>query len=165
LSVGTVYGTSAALRYLPKLKLGDLDFEYTGFGVMHNPGIWFPNPLPVDLAVGFFTQSMDVGGVFAASSTSFGVYASRSFGFSLLNITPYAGFGFEKSDVEVTYTQTISGLPEYPPYSEEISFKLEGANKTRITIGASLKLLAININADYNISEYNTASLGVGIIF
>ncbi len=165
ISVGTIYGTSVALRYLPAVNLGDLgDFSYFGIGAMHNPGVWFPNPLPVDLAVGFFTQTMDVGETFSAKSTAFGLYASRTFGFSLLNITPYAGFGFESSNVTIKYTQKVelaSGtISEFP-----IEFELEGKNKSRIILGAALKLLAININVDYNMSEYNTVSAGLGFLF
>ncbi|NUN09387.1 MAG: hypothetical protein HUU54_09455 [Ignavibacteriaceae bacterium] len=167
ISIGTIYGTSVALRYLPAIDLADLgEFSYFGIGAMHNPGIWFPNPLPVDLAVGFFTQNLDVGDIFSAKSTSFGLYASRSFGFSLLNITPYAGFGFESSNVTIKYTQKLEltavpgSVTEFP-----IEFEMEGKNKSRIILGASLKLLAINLNVDYNISEYNTISGGIGIIF
>lgn len=166
-SVGTVYGTSLALRYLPAVPLGDLgEFKYFGIGAMHNPGIWFPNPLPVDVAVGFFTQTMDVGEVFSAKSTSFGLYASRSFGFSLLNLTPYAGFGFESSNITIKYTQKLE-LAAIPGQITEfpIQFDLEGKNKSRFILGASLKLLAINLNVDYNMSEYNTISGGLGIIF
>ncbi len=166
ISIGTVYGTTAALRYLPAIKIGDLgEFSYFGIGVMHNPGVWFPNPLPVDLAVGFFTQTMDVGEIFSASSTAFGLYASRTLGFSLLSLTPYAGFGFESSKVTVKYTQSLDLTGTGVTTDIPVEFELEGKNKTRIILGASLKLLAININADYNISEYNTASLGVGVIF
>ncbi len=43
-------------------------------------------------------------------------------------------------------------------------FDLEGENKSRITLGLSVKLLIVNVNVDYNIGTYNSYSAGVMII-
>ncbi len=91
-SIGTVFGTQATFRYLPEVEIDKEigKFKYFGFGIQHNPGIWFPNPLPIDLAASFFTQNLKVGTVFETKATAFGINASKQFGFAFLNVTPYA---------------------------------------------------------------------------
>ena len=63
LGVGTFMGTNVAIRWFPKVNIKDLgDFTYWGFGIMHNPAVWFDGAeLPVDLAVGYFYQDLKVG--------------------------------------------------------------------------------------------------------
>ncbi len=170
LSVGTVYGTSLSLRYVPNIKINeDLgEFKYLGFGLQHNPAIWFPNPLPLDLSVGYFTQTLEVGKIFKTEATTFGLYASKSFGWSLLSITPYAGFSLESSNITVTYDFVLEGVTDSqgnPDTKVPVKFELEGKNKNRFILGAALKLGIINLNVDYNISEYNVVSAGLGFIF
>lgn len=161
LSVGTVYGTQATFRYLPSLTLNDDlgKLKYFGFGIQHNPGVWLTNPLPVNVAVSFFTQKLDIGDLFKTNTTAFGLNASKQFGLKMLNVTPYAGFMFENADMEVAYiyeVDTPAGL-----YSEEINFELESENKSRFILGVSLRLLTINLNADYNFSKYDSFTAGL----
>jgi len=161
ISVGTVFGTQLTFRFLPSIAINDDlgELKYFGFGIQHNPGIWLANPLPVDVSASFFTQSIDIGTLFNATSTAFGVNASYELGFAALNLTPYAGFMFESSNMEVKYkyiVQTPAG-----PSEQDIKFELEGENKTRLTLGLSIRLLLININADYNIGKYNSISAGL----
>ncbi|MFC2088067.1 DUF6588 family protein [Calditrichota bacterium] len=161
-SFGTVYGTQATFRWLPTVKINDDlgDFSYFGFGLQHNPGIWFKNPLPFDVAASFFTQSLSVGELFETSTTAFGVNASYTIGPSALSVTPYAGFMFESSTMSVTYDFIIEDALGNANI-EKIKFDLEGENKTRLTLGLSFRLLLININADYNFGTYNSFSAGL----
>jgi len=46
-----------------------------------------------------------------------------------------------------------------------IELDLESANKNRITLGLSIQLTLININFDYNISEFHSATAGLFIGF
>ena len=157
LSVGTVFGTRATFRYLPSITIDeDLGaFKYFGFGIQNNPGVFLPTPLPVDVAVGFFTQTLEVGTLFKAKTTAFGLNASKRLGLGAINITPYAGFMLEKSNIDITYSFIVD--------DEEIdvAFELEGENKSRLTLGLSLRLLMLNFNADYNIGKYNSITVGV----
>lgn len=171
LSIGTVYGTQAQFRFLPSVKLGDLgEFSYFGFGILHNPGIWLTNPLPVDVSVGFNTQSLKVGDIFKTSATSFGVFASKQFGPGAINITPYAGLMFESSSVDVNYNTTVDvpvtvgGTTTYVPTATGVSFNLKGENTTRFTIGASLKLALLSLSVDYNLAKYNVVSASLTFI-
>lgn len=162
-TVGTVFGTSVALRYLPEFDISpDLGkFKYFGFGLQHNPGMWIPFPLPVNVSVGYFTQSMEVGKVFKTSASMFGLFASKRFGPGFINIEPYAGLSFESSSIDVAY-DVVYETPTGPTASR-ISYSLEGENSTRITLGATLKLALLGISVDYNIAKYNTVSASLNI--
>ncbi|MBA4251730.1 MAG: hypothetical protein C0425_03660 [Chlorobiaceae bacterium] len=165
LSLGTVYGTSVSFRYLPNIEIDEElgDLKYFGFGVQHNPGIWLPIPLPVEITFGYFTQNMEVGEIFSTSATTFGLFASKTFGPGMLNVTPYAGFSFESSTIKVNYDYFVD-VP-VPGTKVPIAFELEGENTTKITVGASFKLAFLSLNVDYNLAKFNTLSAGVGIIF
>ncbi|HTR82687.1 MAG TPA: DUF6588 family protein, partial [Bacteroidota bacterium] len=48
--------------------------------------------------------------------------------------------------------------------AQHISFELDGQNSSRLVLGLSLKLLFLNINADYNVSTYNSFTGGLMFI-
>lgn len=165
LSLGTIVGTQVTFRYLPEYELDAKmgKFKYFGWGLQHNPGIWFPNPLPINICASFFTQKLDLGTVFSTTATAYGINISKTFGPGALNITPYAGFMLESSKMTFTYTSQVDiGPGQSRPVT--VNFELEGENTSRITLGLSLKLLFININADYNIAKYNSLTGGVMFI-
>ena len=166
LTFGTIFGTTLAVRYLPSVKISeDLgEFKYTGFGIQHNPAVWLPFALPLDFSVGYFTQKMTVGKYFEAKATTMGAYVSKKLGWGALNITPYGGFAVESSNVDVKYDFILSGPTATTNTTIPITFNLEGENKSRITVGASIKILLFNINADYSIGKYKIFSGGVSVI-
>lgn len=164
-SIGTVYGTMATFRFLPSIEVGDLGkFSYFGFGLQHNPAMFIPVPLPVDVSAAFFTQSLKVGDIFKTTATTFGIYASRTFGWGI-SITPFAGFAIESSSVDVAYDVEYPSDAVGGTIKEKIEFSMKGENSTRLTIGASLKLALLNLSVDYSLAQYNAASLGVSFIF
>lgn len=162
-TIGTVYGTSVAIRYLPEVEISpDLGkFKYSGFGIQHNPGAWLPISLPVNVALGYFTQSMEVGTIFKTSASLFGISASKRFGPGALNIEPYAGLYLESSSIDVAYNVSFDTPGGRKP--SVISYSLEGENSTRFTIGATLKLALFSISVDYNMAKYNSVSGSFGI--
>jgi hypothetical protein len=172
LSVGTVFGTRATIRYIPTINLSsipgaslflDEDFgkiSYFGFGLQHNPFLFLPVPVPVDIAVAFYTQTFKIGEeFFKVKTNAFGVNASKKLGIGPINITPYAGFMLEKSTIDITYQYVIEGLGT--PQEIDIDLHFEGENKSRLTFGLSVRLLLFNINADYNIGKYKSYTVGV----
>ncbi len=168
LSVGTVYGTKLIVRYLPPMDLGEElgEFNYTGFGIQHNPKAWVPLLIPVDICASFFTQKMVLGNYIEATATAFGINVSKQFGFRMLNITPYAGLMMESSKMEFTYDYIIGNNPVTgDPMEQSIKFELEGENSGRFVIGTSLRLGVFNLNADYNIGAYNSITAGFGLGF
>lgn len=166
LTVGTIAGTYASFRYLPSVNVEDMGkFSFWGAGLIHNPGIWFKNPLPLDIALAFFTQKLKVGDIFESEATQYGVYAGKTIG-SIVSISPYAGFTFENSKTTVKYdyqsNETVNGVPVPPT---QVKFEAEGDNNSAFTVGLNIKLVAININADYKFSKTKTASVGVSLGF
>ncbi len=161
ITLGTVMGTNVSFRYLPDVDIEDLGkFTFFGFGAIHNPVVWFANPLPVDLGIGYFTQKMKVGDVFESTADQFGLYVSKTFGV-IISITPYAGLISEKSKTTVSYDyQLDTAIPK-----TKLKFDLEGENTTGFVVGFKLHLAAININADYKIAKTRTASAGVSLGF
>ena len=165
LTIGTFYGSSVAIRWVPSIKLSDKvgDFSYFGIGVQHNPAMWLPFPLPLEVSVGLFTQTMKIGTVFQSSATTFGIFGSKTFGPGALNVTPYAGLSYESSSTDVSY-DFILDYP-VPGTIQHVTFNLVGENSVRLMLGVAFKLAFISLNVDYNISNYNVASAGLGIIF
>jgi len=163
LGIGTVYGTTASFRWFPDTDIKDLGkVSFFGFGLMHNPGVWLPNPLPIDVAVGFFTQKLTVGDIFESKATQFGVFASKTFGVGL-TFTPYLGLTQESSNTSLSY---IYDLPTPAGTSKQnMKFDLEGENAFGITLGEAFKLFVLNISADYKIANTNTATAAVSFTF
>lgn len=169
ISIGTIYGTRATFRFLPNIELNsDLGtFKYFGFGIMHNPGVWMPQPLPVNIAVGFFTQKLKVGDILESKATQYGIFASRTFGPGLLSISPYAGFTFESSTLSVNYQYkpeiTINGTSQ--TQTIKTSFDLDGENSSKLTLGVSFRMGFTKLNVDYNFAKYKTIGAGLSFVF
>ncbi len=167
ISLGTVFGTQFTLRMLPAVELNeDLgEYSYTGFGIQHNPAVWMKKELPVDLALSFFTQTMEVGTLFKSKATAYGLTASKQFGWRFLNLTPYAGFLIEDASMDVGYTLQVpvpvSAAAPDGIYTESISLELESENTTRFSIGANIRLALVNWNFDYSFAKYNAFSTGI----
>ncbi|MCX6174522.1 MAG: hypothetical protein NTZ27_07225 [Ignavibacteriales bacterium] len=161
-TVGTVFGTNFAFRYFPDVDIKDMGkFSFWGAGLIHNPGVWFPNPIPVDFGIGYFIQKMKVGSMFESTTSQFGVYVSKTFG-AIISFTPYAGLTMETSKTTVSYNyqsnQVVSGAT-VPPIN--IAFEIEGENTSSAVVGFTLHLAAVNINADYKLAKTKTASAGI----
>jgi hypothetical protein len=158
LTIGTIYGTNVTLRWLPEIETNEDigKIKFFGFGIQHNPAVWgFLPPIPVDVSLAYFTQSLKIGTLFEARSQAFGINASKQFGFRFLNVTPYGGLQYETSSFDFSYDYDVDG--EAVP----VKFSVDGENKYRATAGLSVRLLAININGDYNFGKYNSFSAGV----
>jgi len=165
-TIGTILGTQATIRWLPRqinefpLVSGITDdigkFSWFGWGIQHNPGVFFPTPLPLDISAGYFKQTFKVGEIFKAETTAFGITVSKRLGIGVLNLTPYAGYLRESSKLHFKYQFILEGRPPI-----DIDFDFEGENRNRFTVGCSLRLLLFNINADYNMGKYKSATVGI----
>jgi hypothetical protein len=161
-SIGLPFGFEVTGRFFPTASIGDLGkINMLGFGLRHDIDQYIPL-LPLDVAVHFMTQSIsyeDNQGtkLFEASGTAFGVEVSKS----LILLTVYAGFQLESSSMTIgPYTATVAGQPVTVD-----AFDVDGANSSRVLIGARMSLLILNLHADYNIGTTNAFALGVGISF
>jgi len=169
--VGTILGTQAVVRYLPEITISGVDvtkdigkFSWWGWGIQNNPAVFLPIPLPLDVSLGYFRQTLRVksggttgetgGTIFEANTVSYGVTVSKKLGLGILNLTPYAGYMRESSTLHFTYDFTVDAqlIP--------IDFELKGENKSRLTVGLGMRLLIFNINADYNMGKYKSVTVG-----
>ena len=160
LGVGTFMGTNVAIRWFPKVNIKDLgDFSYWGFGIMHNPAVWFDGAeLPVDLAVGYFYQDLKVGSVFETKAHMMGVYASKTFG-TIIAFTPYVGLSTESSTTTINYDYTYSD--QGVDVTSNVNFELDGTNSAAFTVGTAFKLAILNLNIDYKFASVKTLSAGL----
>lgn len=170
-SIGTILGTRAVFRYLPKISMpGNLseeigDFEWFGWGIQHNPRAIIPIPFPLDISFGFFRQTLKVGTIFEASTSAWGISVSKQLGVRVLNLTPYAGFMREKSKMSVHYQFEVGDQTfdvNIDDLEAAVSVDGENPSKTRLTFGCNLRLLLFNVNVDYNIGKkYNSVTVGL----
>lgn len=159
LTVGTVMGTNLAFRWFPSIEIEDLGkFKFFGIGIIHNTNVWFKPQLPVDLSIGIFYQSLDVGDIFESSATQYGVYASKTFGVGI-SFTPYVGLSMESSDTKVNYTYNFD--TPIGPQETNVSFESEGENDFGFTVGFSAKLHVVNFNIDYKAANSGTLTAGL----
>lgn len=161
-SIGLPFKTEVLVRFVPETKLDDYGkVKMLGWGVKHSISQWIPLPLlGIDITGQYAMQNLELGPI-TSDNTAFNLQVSRRFGFMVLSITPYAGFGMESSDVTVDYTIEGTGNPALD--GTPVKFDLEGDNTSRLTAGARLQLLIFTINADINIGEYTAYSVGVGV--
>jgi len=166
LSVGLIFGTEVLVRYLPEVDAGDVGkVKFWGFGVKHSISQWIPLPLlGIDITGQYVMQQLKVGTVLESNHTAMDLQVSRRFGFMLLSLTPYAGFGIESSDLKVDYVvENPNNDVALPPDGTHIGFKLDGDNTSRMTVGGRIQLAFLTINADYSMGAYDSYSAGVGI--
>ena len=165
LTLGTFLGSQFTFRYLPEVELDAKigKFKYFGFGIQHNPLVWFEeDALPFELSASYFTQSLKIGSLMNAKATAFGLNTSIRLGWGFLNLTPYAGFLIESSSITWAYDYQV----DTPTGSstQRIQFIAEGENSSRFILGASVKVLLVNVNVDVNFAKYRTFSGGVMIV-
>ena len=155
LTIGSLFGTEAVFRWFEYKIDEDIGtVKLFGWGVRHSISQYIPL-FPIDVAAGYFWQSFSVGDMVEARAMYYGLQAS----YNLSVLCFYAGYGFETSNLDISYT--------FEENDEEIpiAFELEGKNTSRLTIGIGFDLPIIKIHADYNIGQQNTATAGISFGF
>jgi len=148
-SVGTA-NIRGTLRWLPEIDAGDVGkIKYMGYGLSYNLNGMFPT-LPVDVMVGFFKQSLDVGESVETEASS--LYAAVSKSFTM--VTVYGGLAKESSSMDVNY--------DLEDGSGTVAFSLDGVQESRATMGATLNL-GLKLNAE--VSFGNLTTFAGGVIF
>lgn len=167
LTVGTLYGTQASFRYMPEIvtvkEIGAV--SYLGYGLQHNPAVWFTEPLPFDIALAYFAQKLEIGSIVEADACNYGINVAKTFGHKLIHVTPYLGFSIEKSKMHFSYDYLTGSTIDQIPEVINIDFNVDGKNKNRFTTGLSFRLGLLNFNADVNFAKYPSASAGVALNF
>lgn len=153
LTVGNVAGTRAMLRWVPEIDIGDEDigtFEMFGIGAQHSISQYLEAP-PVDVAVGVMYQSLKLGGdLIDAKAMAFNVMGSRRFGQGV-NVEPYVGVGLDSFRMDV----------EYESGNETNKVEFDRENDFHLTLGTTLNLPGVKLNAEYNVAAVNGFAGGI----
>ncbi len=152
LTIGTIFGTQAIVRYVPIPEVHD--FPKTtlfGIGAQHSLNRYITGS-PVDLSAGLFYQSLTVGDIIDIKTFNLGAQAIKSWAV----FTLYGGAQYETSTMNLNYTYT--GVAERPRVSVDFS----GENKIRATAGLGINLVILHLNADISVGKVTVASAGVG---
>ncbi len=155
----SLLGTQVILRYLPPTQIADNnDLSIFGFGVAHSISQYIPL-FPLDLAVQFLYNRVEVSDIMKLNNVAFNVHASKNIG----PLIPYIGLQWERSTLDLNYT--IKGESPGLATNTTISASVEGDNNFRATVGAALKLAVIVLNADFSISAQPVVSGGLTLAF
>ena len=155
-SIGGVAGLQATIRWLPDIDAGDIGkIKLWGFGLAASANYWLPT-LPVDVSAGYFKQSLDVGEYVATDAKSLYIAASRQYSM----LTVYGMLAKESSSMDVKYTYTYDD--NGTPIEEAVAFSMDGVQKNRFTIGATLNL-GLKLNAEIGMGDLTT--YGGGLVF
>jgi hypothetical protein len=152
LTLGSVMGTELTFRWFKTSvdeEVGDI--KLFGWGIRHSISQYIPL-MPVDIAVGYFRQTFDVGDLVDARASYLGLQASMSIGVLCF----YGGLGFESSSLDIAYTYEDEDGEE-----TDVAFELDGKNATRFTIGLALNLPVVKFFVDYSLAKQQTASAGI----
>jgi len=147
-TVGGIMGAEATFRWLPDIEVQEgVKVKLMGFGLAATANYWLPT-LPVDVKVGFFKQSLDVGEYVETEANSLYIAASKDFSM----LTVYGGLAKESSSMDVTYTNNDSG--------DVISFSSDGVQENRMTIGATLNI-GLKLNGEIGMGDLTSFSGGL----
>ncbi len=158
-------GTEVLLRYLPEIDLQTDEgnkVSMFGIGVAHSISQYIPL-IPIDAAAQLMYNKFEISNLFNVKNIAFNVHASKTLGI----FTPYVGLQYENTTVDVSYTikgEPNSGDPELRQ-DKKITTTIDGENHFRATIGASLQLAVIVLNADYSLSTQPILTTGLTLAF
>jgi hypothetical protein len=162
--VGAVMGTEAIIRFIPAVEFGDVELgsmSLFGIGARHSISQYMAPDFPIDLAAGFFWQSLKLGDdLIETQAMTFGVQGSMAFAAGFAIIEPYAGIGYDMSSTDVSYVFDEDGPDETP-----IDLALETDGAARFTVGLHLRAAFLDLNGEYNFAGMNGFALGVGFGF
>tara|TARA_B100000787_G_scaffold61123_1_gene44644 strand:+ start:1227 stop:2222 length:996 start_codon:yes stop_codon:yes gene_type:complete len=165
--VGLFKNTDLKIRFVPKQTATEYEFSSFGFGIQHDLKQWIPfvKRLPFDLsalvawndvkAKAFLdaednpTQALE----FTTNTFLFQILASKK----LSIFTLYGGIGAS------SYTSDVNLLGNYENVAtpDPISLNYKGGSM-RANLGLTMKILFLNLSADYAVQEYNTFSITAG---
>ena len=175
--VGLIKGTELDFRYMPELNIGDAGkMGLFGIGLKHDILQWLPivDRVPIDLSIqaGFTklsseielvdpTQTISPKANLGVSATTVNLILSKK----LLMFTPYMGVGYNSTRT----TFNVEGDYEIGGFAIDVAdltkIDFESNNNFRANIGFRFNIALIALQANYTLSEYPVATLGLGVSF
>lgn len=171
LGFGLPKGTELKFRFIPKIDVGDGQFNLFGIGVMHDVKQYIPGikNLPFDLSalIGYTKMKLDVPfdvtgnpdqiGKFEVNSTTIQGVISKKV--SVLTFYGGLGYNIAKSRLAMLGTYDIGGTTTVKD-PVDLSFAASGF---RMSAGMRLKLAVFTFHADYTLQKYKALTVGFGI--
>jgi len=165
-SLGLPFGLEVTGRFIPTTRIVDLGkMNLLGFGIRHDLD-QYVSFLPIDVAVHFVTQKLNIlngsnATLLSVRATAYGIEASKN----ILFFTIYGGFQLESSSWTIgSYDASVrvgSDLQRIPIGR----FSLESRTTSRSLIGLRTELLILTLHADYSFADTNVLTIGAGISF
>ncbi|MBM4130485.1 hypothetical protein FJ250_05570 [bacterium] len=147
-SLAGIAGLRATVRWLPEVDLGEIGkTKVFGYGLQWGINTVAPT-LPIDIMVGFFNQTVEVGTLIETDASSMFVAASKAFPLA----TIYAGYAKEDAETDIAYT--------YGGDDSAVAFTVEGTQESRFTVGATLNVLA-KLNVEMGHGDLTTYTAGL----
>ncbi len=176
--VGLIKGTEVKVRYVPETKFGNAGkVSVLGFGIQHDLLQWIPivDKIPIDLAfqAGYTKVDSEIDLVDAngyvdpgsanldLSATTVNLILSKK----LLMFTPYIGVGYNSNTTVFSVEDKFHIANQYLPVSALTDYTFSSNNNFRTNVGFRFNLAIIALQANYTISEYPVATIGVGVSF
>lgn len=177
--VGLIKGTEIDVRYLPLTEIGKIgEINMFGVGVKHDILQWIPlaSALPISVSIQAGHTNVNTAIVIPGTSeiedqdvslnvkaTTINLLVSKK----ILMLTGYAGIGYNSSTTtfEVTEKYTIGTGSNAIAFDPGVLTKLEfqTENDFRMNFGLRFQLAILAIQANYTLSEYPVATIGLGI--
>ncbi|MGH1365553.1 MAG: DUF6588 family protein [Calditrichia bacterium] len=149
LTIGSVLGTDAAIRYLSVTPSDDVgELRLFGLGLRHSISQYIPNS-PVDLAAGFAYTDLKLGSIIDINQTYFHAEVGKRVPFFQV----FGGLGIESNSTDIEYTPNNG--------TEEIKLELTGDNKFRVFAGFAFDLYILHISMDYSMGSQQVLNTGV----
>ena len=179
-SVGLIKGIELKARFLPKMEYEDASVGLIGFGLQQDVTKLLPAdkilPVAISAVIGYtnisgdydFTNANLIEGEnqrIEASINSWVFSGVVSTKLPIINF--YGGLGYVtgKSVIDVLGTYRVTRGPfASETYIDPFSITKK-VNGVTATIGTKLKLGFFRLNAEYNLGEFNTATVGVNFGF
>jgi len=153
LSLGGLYGTEVSFRYFAidvSDEVGKMDLF--GWGIRHSISQYF-DALPVDIAVGYYSQSFKLGSYVDAKLSL--ITAQTDYTIGILDF--YGGLGYELNKMDFEYVTDDETNEKANHHYENSPF--------RFIAGINLNLGVFKLHGDYNLSASSVFSLGMGLGF
>ena len=179
-SVGIIKGTELKARFLPKMGFEDASVGLIGFGIQHDFTKLLPAdkvlPIAISAVVGYTNVSGDydltnaelIEGENQRIDASINTWVfSGVVSTKLPIINFYGGVGYltGKSVTDILGTYRVTKGPfRSETYTDPFSITKKASGVTG-TLGTKLKLGFFRLNAEYNLGEFNTATVGVNFGF
>lgn len=179
-SVGLIKGTEIKARFLPKMNFKDASVGLIGFGIQHDFTQLLPAdkvlPVAISAVIGYTNVSGDydltnaklIEGENQRIDASINTWVfSGVVSTKLPIINFYGGLGYVtgKSVTDILGTYRVTRGPFTSETYEDpfsITKKVSGVTGT---LGTKLKLGFFRLNAEYNLGEFNTATVGINFGF